>query len=53
MAAAAQAVATTARHKHAPSDAFELDDLDEDWVKLLQAVDDMLCQVCPSRELTN
>ncbi len=35
----------TAAHKHAPSDAYELEDLDEDWVAMLNVLDSRLLEV--------
>lgn len=34
-----------AAHKHAPSEAYELEDLDEDWLALLNALDNRLLEV--------
>ena len=48
VAAAAQAVkvqAAQGSHKHAPSDAYEMDDLDSDWQALLNELDDRMCEV--------
>ena len=38
-----------AAHKHAPSEAYELEDLDEDWVAMLNVLDNRLLEVrlCP------
>ena len=35
----------TAAHKHAPSDAYELEDLDEEWVAMLNVLDSRLLEV--------
>ena len=35
-----------AAHKHAASEAYELEDLDEDWLALLNALDTRLMEVC-------
>ena len=35
----------SAAHKHAPSDAYELEDLDEDWVAMLNVLDSRLLEV--------
>ena len=34
-----------AAHKHAPSEAYELEDLDEDWVAMLNVLDNRLLEV--------
>lgn len=34
-----------AAHKHAPSEAYELEDLDEDWVAMLNMLDNRLLEV--------
>ena len=34
-----------AAHKHAPSEAYELEDLDEDWVAMLNVLDSRLLEV--------
>ena len=38
-------VTASAAHKHAPSDAYELEDLDEDWVAMLNVLDNRLLEV--------
>ena len=35
----------SAAHKHAPSEAYELEDLDEDWVAMLNMLDSRLLEV--------
>ena len=34
-----------AAHRHAPSEAYELEDLDEDWVAMLNVLDNRLLEV--------
>ncbi|KAL0043039.1 hypothetical protein WJX79_007569 [Trebouxia sp. C0005] len=41
----ANVVTASAAHKHAPSDAYELEDLDEDWVAMLNVLDNKLLEV--------
>lgn len=36
---------TSAAHKHAPSEAYELEDLDEEWVAMLNVLDSRLLEV--------
>ncbi|KAL0048675.1 hypothetical protein WJX82_008438 [Trebouxia sp. C0006] len=38
-------VTASAAHKHVPSDAYELEDLDEDWVAMLNVLDNRLLEV--------
>ncbi|DBA78291.1 TPA: hypothetical protein ACH3X2_008238 [Trebouxia sp. C0005] len=40
----ANVVTASAAHKHAPSDAYELEDLDEDWVAMLNVLDNKLLE---------
>lgn len=35
----------SAAHRHAPSEAYELEDLDEDWVAMLNVLDSRLLEV--------
>lgn len=35
----------SAAHRHAPSEAYELEDLDEDWVAMLNMLDSRLLEV--------
>ncbi|DBA76416.1 TPA: hypothetical protein ACH3X1_010119 [Trebouxia sp. C0004] len=41
----ANVATSSAAHKHAPSDAYELEDLDEDWVAMLNVLDNRLLEV--------
>lgn len=41
-----RSVLTPTTHKHAPSEAYELEDLDEDWLALLSTLDTRLLEVC-------
>jgi len=41
----ANVATASAAHKHAPSDAYELEDLDEDWVAMLNVLDNRLLEV--------
>ena len=44
--ASSSAALPPAAHQHAPSEAYELEDLDEDWLALLNALDTRLLEVC-------
>ena len=43
--ASSSAALPPAAHQHAPSEAYELEDLDEDWLALLNALDTRLLEV--------
>lgn len=43
--ASSSAALYPAVHQHAPSEAYELEDLDEDWLALLNALDTRLLEV--------